>query len=133
MATKTGSKTTKKRAPKGRSRSSPPPPGPNPFRVFLRGDVIGVLLILAAIFTLLSLLASSRGYFTDSWVWFLRSLFGVGVWAVPIIAGGLGFWLVMRALDRQTVMAWQRPVGFILLFLAFITILSLMLGPELRS
>jgi len=102
-------------------------------RSILRAEVGGAILVLVSVFTLLSLLTSSRGQVTDGWVGFLRSLFGVGVWGIPLVTGALGLWLVIRAIDRMPNMPWQRPAGFALLFLAFVTVTALLLPSTLRA
>ncbi|MBK8049057.1 MAG: hypothetical protein IPK16_19275 [Anaerolineales bacterium] len=121
MASKTTKTTKKKPAPKAKPRS----PGSkgnakstaNPLAALARGEVIGVALVLLALFTLLSLMTSSRGQITEGWISTLRSLFGVGVWLIPLVSGALGLWFIIRAIERMPNMPWQRPVGFALLFL----------------
>ncbi len=99
----------------------------------MRAEIVGVALVLVAVFTLLSLLTSSRGAVTDSWIGILRGLFGVGVWGIPLVTGALGLWIVIRAIDRMPDLAWQRPTGLILLFLAFVAGASLLFAPDLRA
>jgi hypothetical protein len=55
-------------------------------RAVFRPEVGGVLLVLLAIFTLLSLLTASRGQLTGGWIDLLTALFGVGVWGVSLCA-----------------------------------------------
>ena len=94
---------------------------------------MGVVLVLIAVFTLLSLITSSRGQITGAWIDFLHSMFGVGAWGVPLVAGLLGVWLVVRAIERMPHLPWQRPMGIVLLFLAFIIGASLLLEPAVRE
>ncbi len=98
--------------------------GSNPlsdlFGVIARPEVIGSVLILIAVFTLLSLVTESRGALTGAWIDALEALFGVGVWGIPLVTAGMGFWLIRRAFDQTTDMPWQRPVGMGLIFLAFV-------------
>ncbi len=101
-------------------------------RAVFRAEVGGVLLVLLALFTLLSLLTASRGQLTGSWVDLLRGFFGVGVWLVPVVMGAMGLWLVVRAVERMPNLPWQRPAGLLLIFLSFVTGISLLLTPELR-
>ena len=93
----------------------------------LRPEVMGAALVLLAVFTLLALVTGSRGGVTEGWVGVLRSLFGSGVWGIPLVAGALGLWLIIRAIERMPNMSWQRPVGFGILFLAMITAAALRL------
>jgi S-DNA-T family DNA segregation ATPase FtsK/SpoIIIE len=86
-----------------------------------RADVAGVVLILIAVFTLLSLMTSSNGSITGAWIDALEDAFGIGAWAFPLLLGAIGLWLVIHAVERMHDMSWQRPVGVALLFVAFIT------------
>ncbi|HAJ37405.1 MAG TPA: cell division protein FtsK [Chloroflexi bacterium] len=97
-----------------------------------RPEVGGVLLVLLAIFTLLSLLTASRGQLTGGWIDLLTALFGVGVWGVPFVLGGVGLWIVIRTVDQMPNLSWRRPSGALLLFVAVITTLSLLLEPAVR-
>ena len=98
----------------------------------LRAEVLGAALVLLAVFTLLALVTGSRGGVTEGWVGMLRSLFGSGVWGIPLVAGALGLWLIIRAIERMPNMSWQRPAGFGILFLAVVTAAALRLAPEAR-
>lgn len=100
--------------------------------MLFRPEVTGVVLIVLAVFTLLSLLSGSRGALTSGWVDLLRSLFGEGVWGIPLVAGILGLWLVIRAIEQMPNMSWQRPVGLGVLFVAFVAALALSLDPAKR-
>lgn len=102
-------------------------------RALLRVEVGGVFLVLLALFTLLSVLTSSRGQLTGGWVDLLQGLFGWGLWGVPVVLGALGLWMVVRAVDQMPNLAWQRPAGLALLFLCAITALSLLVEPDLRA
>ncbi len=102
-------------------------------RAIFRAEVAGVMLVLLAVFTLLSLLTASRGQLTGGWVDLLQSLFGRGVWGVPLVLGLLGLWVVIRAIDQMPNLAWQRPAGLSLLFVAAITAISLLFDPILRG
>ncbi len=102
-------------------------------RAIFRPEVGGVLLVLLAIFTLLSLLTASRGQLTGGWIDLLRALFGIGVWGVPLVLGGLGLWMVIRAVDQMPNLPWQRPAGLSIIFMSAITALALLLDPALRA
>ncbi len=94
--------------------------------------MLGAALVFIAVFTLLSLVTGSRGGVTEGWVGLLRSLFGSGVWGIPLVTGALGLWLIIRAIERMPNMSWQRPAGFAILFLALITAAALRLAPDAR-
>jgi S-DNA-T family DNA segregation ATPase FtsK/SpoIIIE len=99
----------------------------------LRAEVLGAVLVLIAVFTLLSLVTGSRGDVTGGWVGILRSLFGSGVWGIPLVTGTLGLWLIIRAIERMPNMSWQRPAGFAVIFMALITAAALRLAPDQRQ
>ena len=109
---------TKKRKGKGKSGSDPLS---QLMGFFGRADVMGVALMLISIFTLLSLFTGSRGSLTGAWIDGLEQAFGVGVWGFPLVTAALALWLVIHAMERMEDMAWQRPLGAALLFIAFVT------------
>ncbi|MFN8494121.1 MAG: DNA translocase FtsK 4TM domain-containing protein [Caldilineaceae bacterium] len=86
--------------------------------VVMRAEVGGVVLILLATVTLLSLLTQSNGVITAALINALQTLFGVGVWGFPIVTGVLGLWMVIRAIERLPDLPWERPAGLSVLFLA---------------
>ena len=57
----------------------------------VRAEVGGVVLILLATVTLLSLLTHSNGIITGALINALETLFGVGVWGFPLVTGALGW------------------------------------------
>jgi S-DNA-T family DNA segregation ATPase FtsK/SpoIIIE len=91
-----------------------------------RPEVLGVVLVLLSVFTLLSLLTTTRGFITGQWISFLEALFGMGKWGVPLVTGALGLWIVIRSIDRMRNLPWQTPVGSGVLFLAYITAATLL-------
>ncbi len=95
-----------------------------------RPEVIGLTLVLISVLTLLSLLTSSTGAITGAWLEWLTLLFGVGVWGFPVVAGALGLWMVIRAVEKMPNMPWQQPVGLGILFLAGLIGTTLWMGPS---
>ncbi len=91
----------------------------------LRTEVQGIVLVLLSVFTLLSLFTNSRGSITGAWIDLVRSLTGDGVWGVPLLTGALGLWMVIRAVDKMPDLPWQKPTGVSLIFLAYITGITL--------
>ena len=89
-----------------------------------------MLLVLLAVFTLLSLITGSRGQITDAWIGLLVSWFGMGVWGLPLVMGALGLWIVIRAIERMPDLPWQRPAGSAILLLAYIIAATLLLDEE---
>ncbi|MFN8468179.1 MAG: DNA translocase FtsK [Caldilineaceae bacterium] len=131
-AAKSPSRQPAKAKPKAGSRSGASGGGTDWAASLLRAEVLGAALVLLAVFTLLSLVTGSRGGVTEGWVGMLRSLFGSGVWGIPLVAGALGLWLIIRAIERMPNMSWQRPAGFGILFLAVVIAAALRLAPDAR-
>ncbi|MBN1658353.1 MAG: DNA translocase FtsK [Anaerolineae bacterium] len=80
-------------------------------------EVIGILLLMLALLTLLSLIPVERGALMEAWVSLLQMGVGWGVWLVPIGFGGLGLWLIFVGLGRQLQIEREKPWGALLLFL----------------
>ena len=115
-----------------------------------RVEVVGLSLVLISVFTLLSLLTGSRGSVTGLWIDFLRYATGDGVAGVPLLTGLLGLWLVLRAIEgpgrrrsssgdgsrsggELPILPWRAPSGLLLIFLAYITAITLALPPMTRA
>ncbi len=94
-----------------------PKPSPS-LGQFLRGEIVGGVLVLLAILILLSLLSPNQGQVTGALINIIRALFGVGAWLLPIVVGGLGVWLALRDVTEDGLSAW-RLAGAVGLFLAF--------------
>ncbi|MCC6458509.1 MAG: DNA translocase FtsK [Caldilineaceae bacterium] len=101
--------------------------------VAARPEVLGLVLVLLAVFTLLSLLTSTRGAITGQWIDLLEQLFGMGKWGVPLVTGALGLWVVIRAIDRMPNLPWQTPAGSGILFVAYITAATLLFRSDPAS
>jgi len=127
MATR---KTTRKKSVR---RTKSPNPVQQIADTVLRPGAIGALLVVIAIFTLLSLFSGNRGSVTGAWVGFLREWFGWGAYLIPIVTGIFGGWLVLTAMDSDAPPPWRKPVGMLLAFVAAITGASLLLTGEARS
>ncbi len=101
-----------------RRKKTKPPPGPD-LAQFLRGEIIGSLLVLLAIIMFLSLLSPNRGQVTGAIIGVMQALFGVGTWFVPLLLGALGIWLALRHVtEAQGLTAW-RITGILGLLVAF--------------
>ena len=102
-----------------------------------RTEILGGSLVLISIFTLLGLLTGPRGRITGLWIDLLQATTGDGVAAVPLLSGLLGLWLILRALDKpqpyKRSLPWQKPTGLLLIFLAYITSLTLWLPSMTRA
>ena len=99
------------------------------FAILVRPEVVGSALIMLSVFTLLSLVTDSHGSLTGAWISALETAFGVGAYGFPLVTGALGLWMVIHAIERMPDLPWERPAGFALLFLAFITGAALLI-PE---
>ena len=88
----------------------------------LRPEVVGLALLALSLLTLLSLLAVSRGQFTETWLHLLEQLVGWGRYIIWLVFGLLGVWFIKRfgAEDRDE--RWEKPLGAIALTLIFITL-----------
>ncbi|MDH7485640.1 MAG: DNA translocase FtsK 4TM domain-containing protein [Anaerolineae bacterium] len=95
----------------------------------LRGEVIGIIFLVLAVFTLLCLPTARRGSVTAWWVNALKLLFGVGVWISPLVFGLIGAWLVWRHMARDVEVRLRRPIGVTLLFLVFLAAAHLIANP----
>jgi hypothetical protein len=81
-------------------------------------DLLGLGLILLALLTFLSFL-STQGALTGWWLGLLQSIFGWGVFVVPLGLGAVGLWLVLRRFgEKGPQVAPEVVVGIALAFLA---------------
>jgi DNA segregation ATPase FtsK/SpoIIIE, S-DNA-T family len=87
--------------------------------VLFRSETIGTALVVLALLTLLSLITARRSTGIGVFVSSLQTLFGVGVWLVPVVFGALGFYLVLRQISDQQVLSSRRIAGLLILFLVF--------------
>ncbi len=83
-----------------------------------------------ALLTLLSLASLSRGALTEGWVHLLRVIFGWGAYLTPLLFGAIGFWLVLKGLDRQPEVAWEKALGALLLFALALALSHLIASAE---
>ena len=76
-----------------------------------RPQVVGTISVIAALFTLLSLLSFNQGVLTRSWLHVLRQGFGWGVYLTPVGLGVAGSWLLLKGMGRAPAVAWERVAG----------------------
>jgi S-DNA-T family DNA segregation ATPase FtsK/SpoIIIE len=88
-------------------------------------EVIGVVLLVLALLTGLSLLSLSRGTITEQWLNMLRSLVGWGMYLVPIVLAAMGIWLLRRFAAEEIQERWEKPAGALVLFLILLTVFQL--------
>ena len=95
-----------------------PKPGAGATAVLLRSEVIGTILVVLAVFILLSLLsAPANGALTGALVDGMRTLTGEGRWLVPVLLGALGVWLILRKVSQEPVFSGRRAGAAFVLFL----------------
>lgn len=83
---------------------------------FLRGELVGSVLVAAALLLLLSMLSANQGVLTGAIIRAMRTLFGVPAWLAPILLAALGLWLALRAVRDQRILTLQRLIGLSGLF-----------------
>jgi S-DNA-T family DNA segregation ATPase FtsK/SpoIIIE len=94
-----------------------------------RSEVIGIVLLVLAVFTLLCLPTANRGSVATWWVDALRLLFGIGVWVVPVVFALIGAWLVWRHVATEAEVKLRRPAGVAVLFLVLLAAAHLVANP----
>jgi len=93
--------------------------------------VVGIILVIAALFTLLSLLSFSRGVLTGGWLHLLRQGFGWGIYLTPVGLGATGLWLLLRSMGRSPAVAWERVAGAVVLSCLLLALTHLLIpAPE---
>jgi S-DNA-T family DNA segregation ATPase FtsK/SpoIIIE len=96
----------------------------------LRPEIIGILLLLLALLTLLSLIPVERGVLMQQWIDLLRLGVGWGVWLMPVGFAGVGLWLIFVGLGRELNIEAEKPWGAIILFFLGLALLHLVAGGE---
>lgn len=79
-------------------------------------EIVGILLLVLALVTLLSLLSVSRGTLTNNWLRLLREAVGWGVYVLPFGLGALGFWLFLFGFGHELSIPLETVFGIALLF-----------------
>jgi S-DNA-T family DNA segregation ATPase FtsK/SpoIIIE len=96
----------------------------------LRPEFAGILLLMIALLTLLSLIPMRRGVLMEGWISLLEQAVGWGVWLMPVGFGGTGLWLVFVGLGRDPDVEREKPVGALLLFLLGLALLHILAAGE---
>jgi len=96
----------------------------------LRPEIVGILLLLVALLTLLSLIPVERGALMQRWIELLRLGVGWGVWLMPVGFGGIGLWLIFVGLGRQLEIEREKPWGAVLLYVLGLALLHLIASGE---
>ena len=93
---------------------------------FLRGEVLGVALLVLGLITLLSLVSWSRGTVTEWWIQALRRLVGIGIYGIPLALAAGGVWLLLRGLGREPDVDWELVGGIAALSVLLLTLVHLL-------
>ncbi len=93
-------------------------------------DILGVVMALVGLLTALSLFSAKKGGLTGYWISSLKSIFGWGVYILPIGLIVLGAWLVARNVDRLPELSLERIVGIVLLFVGLLAAFHWVNGPS---
>ncbi len=89
-------------------------------------DILGYLLLVIAVFTILSFLSANHGLIPGWWVGLLRRTFGWGAYLTPLFVGAIGLWLVLRDFgDRLPRVTPLQVIGIALGYLALLITLHL--------
>ncbi len=86
----------------------------------LQREIVGVLLIAIGAVTALSLLSVTRGALSETWVLFLRRIFGWGVYLVALALIGAGLFLLWEDLRSRLPLSARRMFGLEVLILALL-------------
>ncbi|MGE5141049.1 MAG: DNA translocase FtsK, partial [Rudaea sp.] len=84
-----------------------------------------ISLLAIAVLTAFGAFNLSRGNILDGWTDILGVLFGWGRFLAPLFFGGLGLWLLLDSLDLRPDIGGERPLGLLILFLIFLTLLHI--------
>ncbi len=90
-----------------------------------RTEVAGVILLILALLTALSLLSVSHGPVTQRWLFLLNQLVGWGIYVVPFILAALGIWLLRRFAVDPAEERGEKLVGGLLLFFVLLAAFQL--------
>jgi hypothetical protein len=94
----------------------------------VRPEIGGILLLLVALLTLLSLIPVERGAAMELWIGFLERGVGWGVWLMPVGFAAIGLWLIFLGLGREVTIEREKPWGALLLFVFGLGLLHLLAG-----
>jgi S-DNA-T family DNA segregation ATPase FtsK/SpoIIIE len=94
----------------------------------VRPEIFGILLLLIALLTVLSLIPVQRGAAMEWWIGLLQQLVGWGVWLAPVGFAAIGLWLIFVGLGRQLEIEPEKPIGALLLFVFGLALLHLVAG-----
>ncbi len=83
-------------------------------------DIVGVVMVVVGVLTLLGLFTSTPGSLSGSWVSGLRSIFGWGVYLLPVALVVMGAWVIARHVERLPALNIERMLGILFLFIGLL-------------
>jgi S-DNA-T family DNA segregation ATPase FtsK/SpoIIIE len=92
-------------------------------------EIAGVILFLLGALTLATLLGMTRGTVGDVWAKTLQALFGWGAFALPLVAFGVGAFLLRRGENADAPVAWGRIFAAEVFFAAALALVHLITSP----
>ncbi len=118
-------KSKKSTAPRRRTsstRRTTPPPKLIRLSTDQKLDLVGIVLLLGALLTILSLISAQQGALTGPWIRLLALVFGWGMYVVPLFLGAVGLWLLLRRFGDR--IPWPEPEQVAGIVLGFFTALA---------
>ncbi len=119
-------------------RRSKPKPKPKPrvswwqtLTIDQKLDLLGFGLTALAGVTLLSMLSPQQGKVTGWWLHTLKLLFGWGEYAVPVLIGGVGLWLILRRFGERVPTPHAAPIAGLLLGFMLLLVMGQALAQKL--
>jgi S-DNA-T family DNA segregation ATPase FtsK/SpoIIIE len=94
-------------------------------------DIIGVILILCAGVSLVSLVAAESNPILLMWSLLIHWLAGWGAWIIPFVLGGVGAYILFRRNQKLPVIMLERKVGYSLLLFNMLTFTHYLAGGTL--
>lgn len=125
-ATSKGKAPVKKTARKPAAKKPAKKPDPTPrLNDGQRSLLLGIItLFLTAVLTL-SLLSPNQGQFTQLLTRLAALAVGIGRYALPLLIGALGGYLVLRGMEQEPEVPSWRLAGFGILFLVFLALAAM--------
>ena len=86
-------------------------------------DVIGIILVFIGIVIVLGLVSANNSKIIGGTIFFIKQIFGWGVYILPVGLLVFGLWLVFRKIERIPPLSTELVVGSVILFLWLLTVL----------
>jgi S-DNA-T family DNA segregation ATPase FtsK/SpoIIIE len=96
-------------------------------------DVVGLVMVLVGLATALILFSAQRSDFTGTLMDFFSQAIGWGIYILPAGMIVMGFWLVLRRIEKLPRLTLERFTGFVLLFLWLLTVMQSIIPADMRA